>query len=77
MHSHKQAQKEVMKQMNNTLGKIECAETESRIARLSAEVDAYRQAIEDAENALQAAEQELVEELEQRLGNPDKGEEEN
>ena len=67
MHSHKQAQKEVMKQMNNNLGKIECADTESIIARLSAEVDAYRQAIEDAENALHAAEQELVEELEQRL----------
>lgn len=40
--------------------------SEDRIRKIQADIDAYRQAIEDAEGALAEAERELNEELELR-----------
>lgn len=43
------------------------SELENRIQQLTADINAYKQAIEDAQNALAAAEQELDQELDLQL----------
>jgi len=43
------------------------SETENRIEKLKREIEGYQQAIEDAQNALAAAEQELNEELARQM----------
>lgn len=42
---------------------------ENRIQKITSDIEAYREAIEDARNALATAEQELDQELDAEFGN--------
>jgi len=65
-------QNDIMRMINDYKGEEDMEDRmENRIAKITKDIEAYQEAIENAEGALAEAERELVEELDRRVGSLD------